>query len=103
MSNSKALAIIVSEDGDVENRILDLPPGLPTSTLNEARNYLNARMSGRTLQEAREVIRTELKENRAQLDALAARLIEDGFAQWTGEDPLRRAIIDRSRTSAVNR
>ena len=102
MSDFKALAIIVSEDGDVENRILDLPAGLPTSTLTEARNYLNARMSGRTLQEAREVVRAELRENQAQLDTVAARLIEDGLAQWTGEDPLRgRSLIVRGRARLI--
>ena len=42
----KALAVLVSEDGDVENRIIALPEGLPLSSLNEASNYINARIAG---------------------------------------------------------
>src|SRR5262249_5739409 len=49
----RALVILVGEDGSVENRVLDLPPGLPTSALLEAGNYLSARMRGKTLLEAR--------------------------------------------------
>src|SRR4051812_360215 len=49
----RALVVLVSEDGQVENRILGLPPGLPSSVLSEATNFLNARIRGRTLPEAR--------------------------------------------------
>src|SRR5215831_945986 len=38
----KALVVLVSEDGQVENRVLGLAPGLPTSALTEASNFLNA-------------------------------------------------------------
>ena len=46
----KALAILVSEDGSVENRIL-AGPGRSAAVLAliEAGNYLNARLRGRTL------------------------------------------------------
>src|SRR5437016_8553759 len=37
----RALVVLVAEDGQVENRILTLPPGLPTSVLSEATNFLN--------------------------------------------------------------
>ena len=39
--------MLVGEDGQVENRILDVPAGLPTSALIEAANFLNARIRGR--------------------------------------------------------
>src|SRR5258707_7105515 len=38
----KALVIMVSEDGQVENRVIETPPGLPVSALSEASNYLCA-------------------------------------------------------------
>src|SRR3984957_12181149 len=50
---AKALAVLVSEDGSVENRIIDTPAGMPASALVEAANYLNARVRGRTIAEAR--------------------------------------------------
>jgi heat-inducible transcriptional repressor len=52
----RALVVLVSEDGQVENRILSLPPGLPSSALSEATNFLNARIRGRTLAEDRKLI-----------------------------------------------
>src|ERR1700679_1830167 len=66
----KALVIMVSEDGQVENRIIDTPSGLPVSALIEASNYLNARLAGRTIEAARMEILDELESERAMLDAL---------------------------------
>ena len=48
----RALVVLVAEDGQIENRVLNIPVGLPTSALIEAANFLNARIRGRTLAEA---------------------------------------------------
>src|SRR5579862_5886559 len=40
----KALAVLVAEDGSIENRIVETPAGMPASALVEASNYLNARL-----------------------------------------------------------
>ena len=76
----KALVIIVGEDGQVENRLVDIPPGLPMSALTEASNYVNARLRGRTLEAARTEIVAELESERALLDALTAKIVADGLA-----------------------
>jgi heat-inducible transcriptional repressor len=86
MGPGKALAIIVSEGGAVENRILEVPLGMPPSALVEATNFLNARLRGRTLDEAREEILIEIEEARAELDRLAAKVIELGLATWSGSN-----------------
>ena len=52
----KALVVLVSEDGQVENRVLTLPLGVPSSALTEAGNFLNARIRGRTLAEDRKSV-----------------------------------------------
>ena len=62
----RALVVLVSEDGQVENRVLNLPPGLPTSALTEASNFLNARIRGRTLAEARGELERALEAEQAQ-------------------------------------
>ena len=91
----RALVVLVSDDGSVENRVVALPPGLPASALTEATNFLNARILGKTLAE----LRAELQSSRAaverEIDALTAGLIEAGLASWTGggDDP----AIDRAR------
>ena len=102
VSAEQALAVIVAESGEVENRLLALPPGLPASSLIEAGNFLNARMKGRTLAEAREAVILEVRSRRAALDTATAQLVEDGLAQWGGEDPSRgRSLIVRGRANLL--
>src|SRR5437868_8943861 len=49
---NRALAVLVGEDGSLENRVLGLPPGTSAGTLQEASNYITARLAGRTLADA---------------------------------------------------
>ena len=76
----KALVVIVGEDGSVENRLIDTPLGLPASAMAEATNYLNARLRGRTLYDARAEIAAELENERAELDTLTAKVVAEGLA-----------------------
>jgi heat-inducible transcriptional repressor len=93
LGQGRALAVLVSDDGDVENRIVMLPEGLPISSLHEASNYLNARIGGRTLAEARGRIEKEIEERRAQLDELTARIVTEGLATWSGDGDDRKSLI----------
>jgi heat-inducible transcriptional repressor len=81
----RALVVMVTEDGLVENRIIDVPFGLPPSSLVEATNYMSARLVGRTLNEARFGVLTELEQHRAELDTLTSKVVEAGLATWAGE------------------
>jgi len=76
----KALVVMVSEDGQVENRLIATPVGLPPSVLSEASNYLNARLRGRTLDAARGEVVLELDSERAELDQLTAKIVSEGLA-----------------------
>jgi heat-inducible transcriptional repressor len=76
----KALVVMVSEDGQVENRLIDTPLGLPASAMAEASNYLNARLRGRTLDAARAEVLEELIGERAELDTLTAKIVAEGLA-----------------------
>src|SRR5690606_4947013 len=78
----QALAVMVFDDGQVENRLMPLPAGFTPSALQEASNFLGARLSGRTLGEARAEMRGELERARRELNETAARLVEDGLAAW---------------------
>ena len=93
LGQGRALAVLVGEDGDVENRIITLPEGLPLSSLHEASNYINARIGGRTLAEARARIEKEIEERRAQLDQLTASVVTEGLATWSGDGEDRRSLI----------
>src|ERR1700674_133328 len=80
----RALVVLVTEDGLVENRVIEVPLGLPPSTLITAGNYLNARLIGRTIEEAKIDIEQEIASNKAQLDELTSKLVAAGLASWAG-------------------
>lgn len=97
----QALVVMVFDDGSVENRLMRTPPGLPASALQEASNFFNARLGGRTLGEAKAEMRTELEQSRSRLDEAAARLVEDGLAAWGGGERSERALIVRGRANLL--
>ena len=101
LGNDQALAVLVGDDGSVENRLMPLSAGVTPSTLQEASNFLNARLKGRPLAEARTEMRAELDAARLQLDAAAARLVEDGMAAWSGGPDRNRSLIVRGRANLL--
>jgi len=90
---TRALVVLITHDGQVENRVVDLPEGVPPSALTEASNYLNARLSGLSLEEARSRLLTELHDAQLQLDTLAARVVEAGLAVWAGGEKGGQLIV----------
>ena len=93
LAPGRALVILVTEDGLVENRIAEIPLDLPASALVEASNYLDSRLAGRTFGEARGLIAKEIEEHRAELDALTERVVEAGLATWAGGTGPRALIV----------
>jgi heat-inducible transcriptional repressor len=59
----------------------------------QAGNYLNARLVGRTLDEAKRTIEQEVAEHRAQIDALTGKLVQAGLATWAGDSEGGSLII----------
>jgi heat-inducible transcriptional repressor len=86
LAPGRALVVMVTETGLVENRVVEVPLGLTPAELVRAGNYLNTRLMGRTLGEARADILLELEENRAALDALTKKVVEAGLATSSGGD-----------------
>ena len=97
----KALVVLVSEDGQVENRVLNLPVGLPTSALTEAANFLNAHIRGRTIAEARAELERALETGRAELDQLTQKIVAAGLASWSGGDSGERRLIVRGHANLL--
>ena len=80
----RALVILVNDKGLVENRIINVPDTVSVTALVEAANFLNARLPGLTLEEARETILAEIENKRHQLDELTRKVVEAGLAIWNG-------------------
>jgi heat-inducible transcriptional repressor len=90
---TKALVVIVTDDGMVENRVVEVPAGMTPSMLTQASNYLNARLVGRSIAGAAREILVELEQNRAELDQLTARVVEAGLAKWAGGSEAPTLIV----------
>lgn len=98
---NRALAILVADDGAVENRLVATPPDLPASALVEAANYLNARIKGRTLAEVRADVEASRERAEAELDTLSARLIDAGLAAWSGPEAAGQQLIVRGQANLL--
>ncbi|MCR9122076.1 MAG: heat-inducible transcriptional repressor HrcA [Phyllobacteriaceae bacterium] len=102
LEDTKALAVLVWESGEVENRVIDLPAGMTASQLAEAANFLNHHARGQTLADVRSTINAMRGEIRAELDALSASLVERGLAVWSGaNDGQPRQLIVRGRANLL--
>lgn len=101
LTPQRALAILVGQDGSVENRTFDLPVGMPTSALMQAANYINARLVGLTLDQARARLDAELSQNKAELDTLASQVVERGLAVWSADDDQRDVLIVRGQAKLL--
>ena len=100
----QALAVMVFEDGHVENRIMSLPAGLIPAALDQAGNFLSARLKGKRLSETRVDILEEIKSGQAELDKTAGELVKLGIASWAGEDisAKNRNLIVRGRAQLLD-
>src|SRR4249919_1883605 len=93
----RALVVLVGEDGQVENRVVNLPTGLPPSALTEAGNFLNARIRGKTLAEVKAELEHALAQNQAELDQLTQKIVAAGLASWSGGVGDERRLIVRGQ------
>ena len=92
LGQGRALAVLVSEDGAVENRVVEIDPMASPSMLEQVSNYITARLAGRTLSEASAAMRSEISAGRSRLDKASADLVERGLAVWS-EDAARRPVL----------
>ena len=99
---NRALVILVGADGQVENRVIETPPGLPPSALVQAGNFLNARLTGRSLAELTRTVTAEMGEDRTQLDVLTRGVVEAGLATWSGEAGRGGSLIVRGQARLLS-
>ena len=98
----QALAVLVGEDGVIENRVVALPPGTPPFALQQASNYLSARLGGRSLVEAVRLIRSEIAAGQSALDSASADLVARGLALWSTDVDRRPVLIVRGQANLLD-
>ena len=80
LRNGKLLAILVTTDGRIDNRLISIDVALDPSRLERVHNYLNQLLSGLTLDEVGERVLRELGEDKNRYDSEVAAALQLGHA-----------------------
>jgi heat-inducible transcriptional repressor len=75
LSGARVLAILVTDEGEVHNRIITTDRSFTPSQLQEAANYINAMFTGQDLKEVRARLLKDLKQTHEHMDALMLRAV----------------------------
>jgi heat-inducible transcriptional repressor len=78
LSERRVLVIIVSPDGDVQNRVIFTAQDYTQAQLIEASNYLTAHYAGLTIEEVRERLKLEVDALRGEIAALMQAAVQAG-------------------------
>lgn len=101
LGQGRALAVLVGEDGGVENRVIEIGD-TPAHLLEQVSNYITARLTGRTLAEASAAMRQEIAAGRSALDKASQDLVERGLAVWTEDTAKRPLLIVRGQANLLD-
>ena len=102
LSPRQAVAVVVGSDGSVENRVVDLPPGVTPRRSAEVGNYVSARLSGLTLRDAQARLAEEISAGKAALDQAAQELVARGLALWSEDGSRRPVLIVRGQANLID-
>lgn len=76
LSEKKLLVIIVTQDGNVQNRVIVTEKPYSAAELTQASNYFNANYQGFTLEEVQQKLHAELKQMQADMNKLMSAALE---------------------------
>ncbi|MBH0113154.1 heat-inducible transcriptional repressor HrcA [Novosphingobium sp. YJ-S2-02] len=102
LSSDKALAVVVGEDGAVENRVVALPQGFSPGALEQASNFISAHLGGRTFAEAARAMKEDIDSGRSALDDASRDLVARGLAVWSEDAAQRPVLIVRGQSNLLD-
>ena len=102
LDTHRVLAVLVGEDGQIENRIIALPAEALGTSLEQASNYLTARSAGRTLAEAASAVEEEIASGKSALDEASSDLVRRGLATWSEDAAKRPVMIVRGQANLLD-
>ena len=102
LAPDRALVVLVTEDGNVENRMFNPPLGQTPSSMREAANFLNSIVSGHTISDLRRVVERHVERHQRDLDQLSQQMIKDGIAVWAKDQETEARLIVRGRSNLLD-
>jgi heat-inducible transcriptional repressor len=88
----KVIVVIVSQNGVVENRLIEVASEISASELDKVTRYINTKLSGLTLEEIRNRIHDELEIQKDGIDNLTKDIVEQGIG-YIVEESSNRVIV----------
>jgi heat-inducible transcriptional repressor len=95
LGERRVLVILVSPDGDVQNRVIFTAQDLSQGELAEASNRLNAGYAGLTLEAVRERLRHEVDELRGEIAGLMSAAVQVGSEAMAQQE--ERVVVSGER------
>ena len=103
LAPDRALVVLVTADGRVENRVFRPPEGQTPSSMRQAANFVNSIAAGRSVGELKSIVDSEIELQKAEIDRLASQLVKEGLAVWentAGQNHGERLIV-RGRSNLL--
>ena len=86
LKNGQIMAIIVNENGLIENRVFLSESKYQHFNLIEASNYLNDKLKGKTIENVQKKIIEEINNHKSELNLLSQNLVKKGIAEISTDD-----------------
>ncbi len=97
LTDKRILVIIVTSDGNVQNRIILAEKPYSASELTQASNYFNAHFSGQTFEEVQQKLHTELKQMQTDMNKLMSAALEANTNGASGDGKNEGVVIAGER------
>ena len=102
LSERRFLVIIVSPEGDVQNRVIFMDVDYESSQLIEASNFLNRHYAGLTMEEVRARLKTEVEQLRGEVATLMQAAVNVGAEVMSGNEQEDVVIAGERNLLAVS-
>jgi heat-inducible transcriptional repressor len=101
LSGQRVLAILVTSEGEVHNRVIETAKRYAPAELEQAANFLNRTYGGRDLETVRRAVLAELRETRESMDAIMRRAVEMA-GPVLNDHPARDALVVAGQTNLMD-
>ncbi len=86
LADGRVLAVLVLDDGEVQNRVLELGGQYSPQTLSQAANYLNQQFAGRPFSEVRHDLLAGMRDDMESMNTIAQAALAVGETMFSGTD-----------------
>jgi heat-inducible transcriptional repressor len=97
LTEKRILVIIVTSDGNVQNRIILSEKPYSSSELIEASNYFNANFTGQTFEDVQQKLHLELKQMQTDMNVLMSAALEANIHAGSGAGEKGGVVIAGER------